>query len=35
MDCNYRFPIDLTPNRISFGTKAIGKVLLQTKFGLI
>ena len=25
-DCNYTFPIDLTPNGIPFGAKSIGKV---------
>ena len=32
LDCNYTFPIDLVPNRITFGAKSIGKMLLQTKF---
>ena len=26
LDCYYTFPIDLTPNRIPFGAKSIGKV---------
>ena len=34
LDFNYTFSIDLTPNRILFGTKLIGKVLLRSKFGL-
>ena len=28
------FFIDLAPNRVRFGTKPIGKVYLQSKFGL-
>ena len=35
LDCDYTFPIDLTPNIISFGAKSVGKVKLQSKFGLI
>ena len=31
---NCTFPIDLAPNRIPFGAKSIGNVLLQSKFGL-
>ena len=26
LDYNYTFPIDLSPNRIPFGAKSIGKV---------
>ena len=35
LDCNYRFPTDLAPNRILFGARSVGKVYLQSKFGLI
>ena len=35
LDCNYNFPIDLAPNRISSDAKLIGKMLLKSKIGLI
>ena len=34
LDCKYTFSIDLAPNGIHFGAKSIGKVQLQSKFGL-
>ena len=34
LDCNYTFPIDLAPNGIPLCDKSIGKVQLQSKFGL-
>ena len=33
-DCNYPFLIDLTPHKLMFGAKSIGRGLLQSKFGL-
>ena len=35
MDWKYHFLIELTPNRIPFGAKLIGKGYLQSKFSLI
>ena len=34
LDCDYIFPIDLALNGIQFGAKSIGRVQLQSKFGL-
>ena len=34
LDCNYTFLIDFEPNEISFSSKSIVEVYLQSKFGL-
>ena len=34
MQCRNNFPIDLTSSKILFAVKLIGKVQLQSKFGL-
>ena len=34
LDYNYTFPVDSAPKGIPVGAKAIGKMYIQSKFGL-